>query len=145
MGRDGVLPVRFGRTHTVHRTPIAAVAVAVPLVSATPIGLLLMDQRISAGVGNIFRAEVLYRHRIDPMMQGRLQVARLYNMTDDPGVKDIPGMARLGYPIAEVDADGHCTITKAAGTGGPVSALARGGPPSPSEIRHGKLILASEI
>ena len=36
----------------------------------------------------------------------------------DPGVKDIPGMARLGYPIAEVDADGHCTITKAAGTGG---------------------------
>ncbi len=45
MGRDGVLPVRFGRTHTVHRTPIAAVAVAVPLVSATPIGLVL------AGVG----------------------------------------------------------------------------------------------
>jgi len=41
-------------------------------VSATPIGLLLMDQRVAAGVGNIFRAEVLYRHRIDPMMQGRL-------------------------------------------------------------------------
>lgn len=40
--------------------------------SATPVGLLLMDQRISAGVGNIFRAEVLYRHRIDPMMSGRL-------------------------------------------------------------------------
>ena len=36
----------------------------------------------------------------------------------DPGVKDIPGMASLGYPIAEIDADGHCTITKAAGTGG---------------------------
>ena len=41
-------------------------------VSAQPIGLLLMDQRVTAGVGNIFRAEVLYRHRIDPMMQGRL-------------------------------------------------------------------------
>jgi len=40
--------------------------------SATPIGLLLMDQRVAAGVGNIFRAEVLFRHRIDPMMQGRL-------------------------------------------------------------------------
>ena len=36
----------------------------------------------------------------------------------DPGVKDIPGMASLGYPIAEIDADGPCTITKAAGTGG---------------------------
>lgn len=36
----------------------------------------------------------------------------------DPGVKDVQGLARLGYPIAEIDADGHCTITKPAGTGG---------------------------
>ena len=41
-------------------------------VSKMPFALLLMDQRVSAGVGNIFRAEVLYRHRIDPMMPGRL-------------------------------------------------------------------------
>jgi formamidopyrimidine-DNA glycosylase len=40
--------------------------------STMSIGALLMDQRVAAGVGNIFRAEVLYRHRIDPMMQGRL-------------------------------------------------------------------------
>ena len=38
----------------------------------------------------------------------------------DPGYKDVPGMARLGYPIAEIDADGHCTITKPGGTGGRV-------------------------
>ncbi len=38
----------------------------------------------------------------------------------DPGVKDVPGLARLGYPIAEINADGHCTITKPAGTGGVV-------------------------
>jgi len=38
----------------------------------------------------------------------------------DPGLKDIPGMARLGYPIAEIDEQGHCTITKPAGTGGRV-------------------------
>lgn len=36
----------------------------------------------------------------------------------DPGVKDIPGMATLGYPIAAIDADGHCTISKPPGTGG---------------------------
>ena len=36
----------------------------------------------------------------------------------DPGFKDVPGLARLGYPIAEIDADGHCVITKPAGTGG---------------------------
>lgn len=40
--------------------------------SRTPIAVLLMDQRVAAGVGNIYRAEVLYRHRLDPMMEGRL-------------------------------------------------------------------------
>ncbi|WP_029137130.1 Fpg/Nei family DNA glycosylase [Nakamurella lactea] len=40
--------------------------------SRTPIAALLMDQRVAAGVGNIYRAELLYRHRIDPMMEGRL-------------------------------------------------------------------------
>ena len=36
----------------------------------------------------------------------------------DPGVKDVPGLATLGYPIAEIDADGHCTIAKPPGSGG---------------------------
>ena len=40
----------------------------------------------------------------------------------DPGVKDIPDLAHVGYPIAEIDADGHCTITKPAHTGGRIDA-----------------------
>ncbi len=40
----------------------------------------------------------------------------------DPGHKDVPGLARLGYPIAEIDADGDCTITKPAGSGGVIDA-----------------------
>lgn len=38
--------------------------------SAQSIGALLMDQRIFAGVGNIYRAEVLFRHDISPFRPG---------------------------------------------------------------------------
>ncbi len=41
----------------------------------------------------------------------------------DPGVKDVAGLARCGYPIAEVRADGGAVITKLAGTGGCVTPL----------------------
>lgn len=40
--------------------------------SGKSIAALLMDQSVTAGVGNIFRAEVLYRNRIDPHLAGRL-------------------------------------------------------------------------
>lgn len=34
------------------------------------IGALLMDQSVLAGVGNVYRSEVLFRHRIDPYRPG---------------------------------------------------------------------------
>ena len=40
----------------------------------------------------------------------------------DPGYKDVAGLARLGFPIGEVAADGSVVITKVAGSGGQVSA-----------------------
>jgi len=39
----------------------------------------------------------------------------------DPGFKDVPMLARLGFPIGEVDADGSVTITKVAHAGGRVT------------------------
>ncbi len=39
--------------------------------SRTPIGALLMDQKVVAGIGNVYRAELLYRHRLDPWRPGR--------------------------------------------------------------------------
>ncbi|PIB65382.1 acyclic terpene utilization AtuA family protein [Pseudomonas sp. 2995-3] len=39
----------------------------------------------------------------------------------DPGFKDVDELARLGFPLAEIDADGEAVITKVAGSGGQVS------------------------
>lgn len=39
----------------------------------------------------------------------------------DPGLKDVPGLARLGFPLAEVNDDGTAVITKVAGSGGRVT------------------------
>ncbi|MDO7896876.1 acyclic terpene utilization AtuA family protein [Pseudomonas citrulli] len=36
----------------------------------------------------------------------------------DPGFKDVPDLARLGFPLAEVDATGRAVISKVAGSGG---------------------------
>jgi hypothetical protein len=39
----------------------------------------------------------------------------------DPEVKDVPGLARLGFPIGEAREDGEVVITKAPGSGGQVT------------------------
>jgi len=39
----------------------------------------------------------------------------------DPGSKDVAALARLGFPIGEVDEDGDVVITKVAGSGGRVT------------------------
>jgi hypothetical protein len=39
----------------------------------------------------------------------------------DPGLKDVPDLARLGFPVAEVSEDGSAVITKVKGSGGRVT------------------------
>jgi endonuclease-8 len=39
--------------------------------SSMPIGLLLMDQSVVSGIGNVYRAELLFRARLDPHKPGK--------------------------------------------------------------------------
>jgi formamidopyrimidine-DNA glycosylase len=40
--------------------------------SRVPVAALLMDQQVVAGIGNVYRAEVLFRQRVPPYAEGRL-------------------------------------------------------------------------
>jgi endonuclease VIII len=64
----------------------------------TPIGLLLMDQSVVAGIGNVYRAELLFRARLDPHTPGRLvpeeTLRALY--------KDWAKLLRLGVKLGQM-------------------------------------------
>ncbi|HYO40956.1 MAG TPA: DNA-formamidopyrimidine glycosylase family protein [Nocardioidaceae bacterium] len=64
--------------------------------SRAPIGALLMDQAVLAGVGNVYRAEVLFRHRLHPLRPGSaLRRAQFESLWQDLVVLMAEG-ARLG-------------------------------------------------
>jgi endonuclease-8 len=52
--------------------------------SRAPVAGLLMDQSVVAGIGNVYRAELLYRHRVDPFRPGTsLRPSRWHAMWKD--------------------------------------------------------------
>lgn len=52
--------------------------------SRQPIGLLLMDQAVLAGIGNIYRTEVLWRCRVHPLRPGNaIDDATFQSLWDD--------------------------------------------------------------
>lgn len=61
--------------------------------SGKSIAALLMDQRVAAGVGNIFRAEVLYRNRLNPLEPG----TRIDERTWSVLWRDLAGL--MGYAV----------------------------------------------
>lgn len=64
--------------------------------SARPIASLLLDQRVAAGVGNIYRAEVLYRARLDPLTPGNEVPVRVWRGIWDDMVDLMPLGVRHG-------------------------------------------------
>lgn len=67
--------------------------------SSRSVASLLMDQGVTAGVGNIYRAEVLFRHRVLPHLPGR-ELSRLkWNRI----WADLVALMELGVRDARVD------------------------------------------
>lgn len=67
--------------------------------SGRPIGALLMDQSAFAGVGNIFRAEVLFRHGVDPFLPGRSVPRELF----DALWADLVALMEAAVTIGRID------------------------------------------
>jgi endonuclease VIII len=58
--------------------------------SSKAIGELLMDQSVLAGVGNVYRSEVLFRHRLSPFTPGRSVRRRSWQLVWDDLVRLMP-------------------------------------------------------
>ncbi|MGW2115668.1 Fpg/Nei family DNA glycosylase [Streptomyces zhihengii] len=67
--------------------------------SRTSIAALLMDQKVVAGVGNVYRAEVLFRHGIDPYRPGRDLTRRAW----DAVWADLTALMRDGVRDNRID------------------------------------------
>ncbi|MFD1828090.1 Fpg/Nei family DNA glycosylase [Streptomyces desertarenae] len=67
--------------------------------SRTTIAALLMDQKVVAGVGNVYRAEVLFRHHIDPYRAGK----DLTRAEWDAVWADLAGLMREGVRANRID------------------------------------------
>ncbi|MFJ9433671.1 Fpg/Nei family DNA glycosylase [Streptomyces sp. NPDC101490] len=82
--RDGDDPDRAWRRISRSRSTVAA---------------LLMDQKVIAGVGNVYRAEVLFRHGIDPYRAGKDLTAREW----DAIWTDLAALMREGVRLNRID------------------------------------------
>ncbi|MCX4667207.1 Fpg/Nei family DNA glycosylase [Streptomyces sp. NBC_01381] len=67
--------------------------------SRTTIAALLLDQKVIAGVGNVYRAEVLFRHGIDPYTPGKDITAAQWQAIWD----DLVGLMREGVRLNRID------------------------------------------
>ncbi|HEU4948848.1 MAG TPA: DNA-formamidopyrimidine glycosylase family protein [Kribbella sp.] len=73
--------------------------------SKLPIGRLLMDQEVLSGVGNVYRAEILFRARLHPMTPGNLVKRREWQ-----GMwTDLVSLMKYGVETGRIDtvADDH--------------------------------------
>lgn len=67
--------------------------------SRQPVAQLLLDQKVLAGVGNVYRAEVLFRHEVDPMTPGQQLDHALWSEM----WSDLVTLMRKGVRVGRID------------------------------------------
>lgn len=72
---------------------------------ATPVGQLLMDQSVVAGIGNIYRAEMLFRAGLDPYTPGRQVPAETARALWDDWTVLLADGIRTGVMVTRQDLD----------------------------------------
>lgn len=87
--------------------PATAADVMVQRLTArgTPVGQLLMDQAVVAGIGNIYRAEMLYRARLDPHTPGKRVPAETARALWDDWAALLADGIRTGVMLTREDLD----------------------------------------
>ncbi len=73
--------------------------------SRTAVGALLMDQSVLAGVGNVYRAEILFRHRVSPFRAGRDVGEAEWQALWDDLVRLLRAGVRMGRIVTTEPAD----------------------------------------
>ena len=107
--------------------------------SKVVIAALLMDQEVLAGIGNVYRAEILFRHRVDPFLPGRLlPEERWAAMWDDLAVLMRAGVTSgrivtVRPRTARASAAGCVATRRSTSTGAPAS---RAGSAAPRSARR---------
>ena len=87
------------------RRPDPEAFIARVLRSRAPIGTMLMDQSVVAGVGNVYRAEALFRQRLDPFRPGRDHDAASLSVLWDDLVALLRAGVRAGRIVTTVPDD----------------------------------------
>ncbi len=107
---------------------LGAVPVADALATGAHVVLVGRTTDAALSLGPLTHVHGWKANELDLLAQGTVcghllecgaQVSGAY--FPDPGFKDVPDFDRVGFPIAEVEADGSLVITKPASTGGLVS------------------------
>ena len=80
--------------------------------SRSPIGALLLDQRVIAGVGNILRAEALFESGVDPEVPGRELSRERFDAIWRSLSRMMRTGARLGRIVAVTAAEAGTTLAK---------------------------------